>query len=379
MERTYRIGLVSPYDYAYPGGANDHVHNLAAQFRRQGHYVRVIAPCSDTDAVSEPGFVPMGRPVPFPSRGSIARISVSVWNRPRIRELLAEERFDIIHLHEPYAGFVTFNVLRESEALNIGTFHAYPGSRLYRLGGTRVTRKYHDKLHGKIAVSPMAAGYINKHYPGTYEIIPNGIHLETFENHVTPIPEMHDGMINLLFLGRLEKRKGLRYALAAFSRLKWNWPNLRLVVVGPGQPDADSYRIISERNLQDVVMVGGVSDEDRVRYYKSADIYCAPATGGESFGVVLLEAMASGTPIVAAANEGYSTVIEHGVDGLLVPPKDDVALAEAIDSLLHDSQLRGRLAANGHRTAERYRWESVAGRVMDYYRSIVQREPALLG
>ena len=125
-------------------------------------------------------------------------------------------------------------------------------------------------------------------------------------------------------------------------------------------------------------MVGGVSDEDKVRYYKNADIYCAPATGGESFGVVLLEAMAAGTPIVAAANEGYSTVIEHGVDGLLVPPKDDVALAEAIDSLLHDAQLRGRLAANGLRTAERYRWESVAGRVMDYYGSVAEREPALL-
>jgi len=159
----------------------------------------------------------------------------------------------------------------------------------------------------------------------------------------------------------------LRYLLEAYGRLKWDWPNLRLLVVGPGKPDRDSYRIMSERNLQDVVLVGGVSDEDRPRFYQAADIFCSPATGGESFGIVLLEAMAAGKPIVATAIEGYTSVITHGQEGLLAPPKDDKSLADTIEVLLKDPELRNRLAANGRRKADEYRWERIARRVMDYY------------
>ena len=376
MERPRKIALVSPYDYAVPGGANDHIGNLAAQFESWGHYVRVIAPCSEPDSVTDANFVPMGRPVPVPTRGSIARVSLSIWLRPRIRRLLDSEKFDVIHLHEPFAGFVTANVIRESSATNIATFHAFPGSRIYYLGGKRLAMPYYRRLHGKIAVSKPAMDRISRHFPGTYELIPNGIQVDDFASQVDPLPELRDGMINLLFLGRLEKRKGLKYLLAAFSRLKWDWPNLRLLVVGPGQPDADSYRIISERNLQDVVMVGAVTERDKARYYKSADIYCSPATGGESFGVVLLEAMAAGAPVVASAIEGYATVVTHGTDGLLVPPKDEEALADAIGTLLREPALRARYAAGGHRTAEEYRWDRIAGRVMDYYTAVMNGRAA---
>ena len=167
----------------------------------------------------------------------------------------------------------------------------------------------------------------------------------------------------------MEKRKGLKHLLAAYSKLKWDWPNLRLLVVGGGNPDADSMRIISERNLQDLVFLGRVSDEDKFRYYKTADIYCAPATGKESFGIVLLEAMAAGVPIVASAIEGYSSVVKHGREGLLVPPKDEDALADAIAELLKDADLRRRLATAGVVQVQDYRWERVAQRVMDCYDS----------
>ena len=378
MDRLLKIALVSPYDFASYGGANDHIRKLAAQFRTWGHTVRVVAPCSDPDSVDDVDFTPMGRPVPFPSRGSIARVSLHPWLRPRVKELLDRGPIDVIHLHEPFAGFVTANLINLSQTVNIATFHAYPGSRIYDMGGKRLATPYFKKLHGRIAVSRPARDFISRYFPGEYEIIPNGIQVDDFAN-AEPMPELRDGMINLLFLGRLEKRKGLKYLLAAFSRLKWDWPNLRLLVVGAGQPDEDSFRIMSERNLQDVVLVGRVSDEEKARYYKSADIYCSPATGGESFGVVLLEAMAAGTPVVAGDIEGYSSVITQGENGLLTTPKDDEALAGAIDTLLKDPDLRTRLADAGRRTAETYRWERVAARVLDYYRAVVEDQAPVPG
>ena len=368
MERPIKIALVSAFDFAFYGGVNNHIRELATQFQGWGHQVRVIAPCSAPQRVEDDNFIPMGRPVPVPSRGSVARVSLSVWLQPQIKALLRDECFDVIHLHEPFSGFVPVGILSLSKSVNIATFHTSRGSRLYRVGGTRLARRYFRKLHGLIAVSNPARDFISRLFPGDYEIIPNGIQVDDYTDGVTPFPHLQDGMINLLFLGRLdEKRKGLKYLLSAYSRLKWDWPNLRLLVVGPGKPDEDSYRIMSERNLQDVVFLGAVSDEDKARYYQSADIYCSPATGGESFGIVLLEAMASGKPIVATAIEGYSTVITHGKDGLLVPPKNDEALADGIAGLLKDAGLRSTLVANGRRTAQEYRWERVARRVMEYY------------
>ena len=378
MDRPLKIALVSAFDYAFDGGVTDHVRSLAGQFEDRGHTVKVIAPWSGPQHVDDQNFIPMGRPVPVPSGGSIARVSFSVWLSPRIKDLLQRESFDIIHLHEPFSGFVPLNILSVSKAPNVGTFHAFKGSRLYGIGVKRLVMSYYRKLHGRIAVSGPAQSYIGRYFPGPFEIIPNGIRVDDFARS-EPFRHLTDGMINLLFLGRLEKRKGLKHLLAAFSRLKWDWPNLRLVVVGPGKPDADSYRIISERNLQDVVFVGGVSDEEKARYYRTADIYCSPATGKESFGIVLLEAMAAGTPIVASAIEGYSSVITHGQDGLLVPPKDDKELAAAIDTLLRDPALRERLAAGGRETAEEYRWERVATKVMDHYMTVLHRQAAVAG
>ena len=367
MERPLKIGMVSAFDYAFHGGVTSHIQELAIQMESWGHSVTVVAPCSNPGQVTSDNFIPMGRPVPVPSRGSIARISVSVWLHSRIKSLLAEEAFEIVHFHEPFSGFLSLAILKESRAVNIATFHSFPGSRLLEFGGTKLAMPYFRKLHGLIAVSQPAREAYNSRFPGDYHVIPNGIRVEKFADGAGPLSEYQDGMINLLFLGRLEKRKGLKHMLAAYSRLKWDWPNLRLLVVGPGKPDEDSYRIMSERNLQDVVFVGEVSDEDRVRYYQTADIYCSPATGGESFGVVLLEAMAAGKPIVATSIEGYSSVITNGEEGLLVPPKDDQALADAIAALLQDPVLRGKLADNGLRRVDEFRWEKVAQRVLDHY------------
>ena len=380
MDRPIKIGLVSPYDYSVAGGVNDHIKNLAAQFKSWGHTVRVIGPCLSPQGVTDGDFIPMGRPVPIPSGGSIARVSLSVWLRPRIKALLQRELFDVIHLHEPMAGFVTLHTLDVADSVgsvNIGTFHTNRGTRVYSIGGVRLGMPYFRRLHGRIAVSQPAYQFISRHFPGQYEIIPNGIRLDDFAN-ADPFPHLQDGMINLLFVGRLEKRKGLKYLLGAYSRLKWDWPNLRLLVVGSGKPDDDSLRILGERNLRDVVFVGAVSDQEKARYYQSADIFCSPATGRESFGIVLLEAMAAGRPVVASDIEGYSSVVIHGQEGLLVKPKRDEELAETIATLLRDPEARARLGANGRQKAERFRWERVAGQVMDYYSVFLDTRQAAL-
>ena len=182
-----------------------------------------------------------------------------------------------------------------------------------------------------------------------------------------PWPQFQDGKTNILFVGRLEKRKGLKYLLEAYSRLKWEYPNTRLIVVGPGNLDKDSHQILSARNPQDVVLVGGVPYHDLPRYYASAHIYCSPATGQESFGIVLLEAMACSKPIVASAIEGYMGIIKDGEQGLLVPPRDSEALAETLAVLIEDCQYATKLGQAGRKTVEQFRWNAVAQQVEKYY------------
>jgi phosphatidylinositol alpha-mannosyltransferase len=230
---------------------------------------------------------------------------------------------------------------------------------------------YFQRLDGRIAVSKPAMDFVGQYLPGEYVIIPNGLEVEDFTGpNIQPFSQFKDGKINLLFFSRLEKRKGLRYLLAAYSRLKWKYPQLRLIVAGHGKPDADSLHIIGERALTDVIFTGSVSEQEKARYFRTADIYCAPNTGGESFGIVLLEAMAAGTPIVASAIEGFSGVITHGRDGLLVPPKVDDALATAIETLIKAPSLRNAMVQAGRETVEKYRWSRVAVRVLEFYQSV---------
>jgi len=365
-----RIALVSPYDWTVPGGVNSHCARLREQFVGRGHYVRIIAPASRT--VHEDGVVTIGkRPVSVPASGSLARISLSLTLGPAVKELLATERFDIIHVQEPFMPVLPIHFLRYSDAVNVGTFHATREKRhFFYTWGRRHVRRWFRRLDGKIAVSPAAAGFVEEYFPGYYNIIPNGVDAERFSAPAAPLAQFQDGKLNILFVGRPEKRKGLNHLLAAYKLVKAQRPDTRLIIVGAGKFSRYERRVQSQ-GLADVVFSGFVEYEDLPRYHQTADVFCAPATGFESQGIVLLEAMAAGLPIVASNIEGYAGVLTHGVEGLLVLPGDEEGLAEALLALLANPPGRAQMAAAGQRRAQDFVWQRVSQQVLSYYERLL--------
>lgn len=368
-----KIALVSPYDLSVPGGVNNHILPLAQQFRWAGHEVRVIGPASDDAGLPpDPGLIVIGRPRPVPVSGSVARIALSLRLSGQVKAVLQAERFDIVHVHEPLMPFLPIQFLRFSDAVNVGTFHAAKdgGNRLYSYS-RRLLRRWFRKLDGKIAVSPAAADLVSRYFRGYYNIIPNGVDVPHFSRPVAPFPEFCDGKRNILFVGRFEKRKGLSYLLRAYPAVKRELPQTRLIIVGDGRSRPRFERYVRRAGLRDIVFTGRVPYDDLPRYHSSADIYCSPATGNESAGVVLLEAMAAGRAIVASNIEGYATVVTHGVEGLLVLPKDAEALSHALVHALVDDDLRQRMAAQGRLRAEEFSWERVSQRILSYYERLI--------
>ena len=376
-----RIGMVSPYDYSYAGGVQRHIFSLAKEFQSRGHEVKIIAPSSQDEAELAEGVIRASSVViSLPYSGSVARVSVSPRMYPRMKSILQEERFDVLHLHEPLQP-LPLMVLRHSQVPNVGTFHAHSESEhtLYRYG-RRVLGRFMGKLDGRIAVSRAALSTVARYFPGNYEIIPNGIDFEYFgAEDVEPIRNLTDGRPNILFVGRLDPRKGFQYLLEAFPSVKQAVPEARLVVVGAfDKDDREPYvRHAREHRIRGVRFVGYVPDEELRRYYRSCHVFCAPSTGYESFGLILLEAMAAGKAIVGSRIEGYRQVLTHQREGLLVPPEDPEAIADALISLLQDPSRREEMGKEGRRTARHYTWPRVADQVLDYFHQIVDRKRAL--
>jgi phosphatidylinositol alpha-mannosyltransferase len=248
----------------------------------------------------------------------------------------------------------------------VGTFHAFARSNVGYYYGKPLLKRYVRRLHARIAVSVPARDFVERYFPGEYRVVPNGIDLKRFD-HATPLPEFSDGMFNILFVGRLEYRKGLGYLLRAFEQLKPLYPNLRLIIVGDGPLRRWYSNFLARKQLQDVVLAGYVPEDEKPRYYASCDIFCSPATGDESFGIVLLEAMAAGRPIVATNIDGFRGVVSHGREALLVDRKSKRQLAYALETLINGPQIRDDLARQGRETVQQYDWERVVDQVADVY------------
>jgi phosphatidylinositol alpha-mannosyltransferase len=377
-----KVALVSPYDWHTPGGVNSHVASLAERLRDHGHDVRVLAPASRP--VADRGVIPIGRPLPVHASGSVVRISLNPRLGRQVRQMLEREQFDIVHVHEPLMPVLPIQVLRHSRAanpnvVNVGTFHARKdgGNRLYSYG-RRLLKRWYREIDGKIAVSPPAAQYVGRYFPGYYNVIPNGIDVEHWADpDLDRVPEFDDGLINILYVGRAEKRKGLGYLIRAFGMVNARNPATRLLVVGPDSRARRRYRASVERSGQrNIVFVDGPSYDELPRYHRTAHIFCSPATGHESQGYVLLEGMASGLPVVASNIDGYASVITHGAEGLLVRPKDSMALANALTTLVRDSDMRAAMAAAGEVTVQEYSWPKVTQRVLSYYERLLDQQRA---
>lgn len=380
-----RIAHLCPYDYSVAGGVCEHVRNLDQQMRAMGHNVTVIAPASGSSELA-PNTVRISKwSVPVPGSGSIARISLSPLVYPRIRRIVSSGNFDVVHLHEPLMPMVCLSGLLAGSVspagrrpVTVGTIHGYRDSYVIYRVLRPLLRRLMDRLSARIAVSTDARRWAARYFPGEYHIISDGVDVSEFGNpYAHPIPELARGQANILFVGRLEPRKGFGYLLSAFRAVKSSVPEARLVVVGHySQAQSAQYReYVRRHNLRDVQFVGPVSTADLVRYYKSAQVFCAPSTGYEALGIVLLEAMAAGAPIVATNIEGYRTVVTDGKDALVVPPRDVPALARALTRLLQDGDLRVRLAVAGRQTVQCYSWPKLAQTVLALYQECLANAP----
>ena len=324
-----RVGLVSPYSYTYPGGVGRHVEALSEELLQQGHDVRLLAPYDPDDRLARamhrgarpdqrplPDYlVPLGRTVGLPANGAVSNLAVSTQAVATLDRELRNGGYDVIHVHEPNAPFVSWFATEAARVPLVGTFHAYSTRAFANRVAANVAgaRRLYNKLHVRIAVSDAARWTAERYYGGNYRIVPNGVDLSA----ARPAPPSREGdRLEILFVGRAEARKGLPVLLRAFEALRAAGIAARLTVAGATEEEVDPLLFDAEG----VRVVGRVSEDEKWKLLAEADVLSAPSLGGESFGMVLTEAFASGTPVVASDIAGYRDVVRDRVDGILVPP-----------------------------------------------------------
>jgi len=317
----------------------------------------------DRDGIHE-----IGRTITLPTNGSRAWLTLDLTRYGEIRRLLRRERFDIVHVHAPLTPALTWMALLGSDTVNVATFHAQrDGSAWYRALAP-VFAPIVNRLDARIAVSEPASAFINRYFPADYMVIPNGVDLDRFSPEVEPFPWAADNAQRILFVGRHdEPRKGLDVLLRAMPAIRCRVPGVRLIVVGSGD-ERRHGATLDAIGRDGISFLGLIAPEDLPRYYASCDVFCAPSTGHESFGIVLLEAMATGKPIVASDIPGYASVLTHSREGLLSQPNDSAGFSDTISAVLTDGSMAAAIGEAGQTTAQSYRWSHIAAQVLDVYK-----------
>jgi phosphatidyl-myo-inositol alpha-mannosyltransferase len=379
-----RIGLVSPYSYTYPGGVGRHVEGIADELLRRGHDVRLFAPYDPDDRLSRaihkgarpearpmPGHVvSLGRTLGIPMNGAVSNVCVSPYSTAVLGRALRDPSFDVFHVHEPNGAVASWFAVENARGPVVGTFHAYSANPYSNGFAANVlnARRLYSKLHARIAVSEAARWTAQRFCGGHYRIVPNGVDLAAAPDGPKPTA----GHLRLLFVGRAEERKGLPVLLRAFEALRGAGVEARLTVAGATDEEVAPYLLDPEG----VDVRGRVSEDEKWHLLHGSDLVCAPSLGGESFGMVLTEAFAAGTPVVCSDIAGYRDVLRDGVDGLLVPPADPAALGEALLALAVDPERRSRMAVAARGRAQRFGWETVTGEVLETYEDAIERHAA---
>ena len=364
-----KVGLISFHSFLHPGGVKRHILELRDEFKKRGIEVRVIAPRRKASERYGKDVILLGTSFPLSLGGTQADFDIN-FNPFAIEEVLKKEKFDVLHFHN--FGFPSaLQILERSKSLNILTFHAnLEKTKLFKLFPVLLSffnTMVNWKIDGIIGVNPLNLK-VFKGYKGPKTVIPNGIDLNEFHPKVRGLKKFSDKKLNILFLGRLEERKGLIYLLRAYKILEKKHKNLRLIVVGEGELKEELMDWTRKNKLKNVVFEGEVKEKNVPAFYRTADIYCSPAIYGESFGIVLVEAMACGTPVVAFANKGYKVVLRKGKGKrFLVRPRDYRGLAKKIDLLIKNKELRKEMGDWGLREAQKYAWPKIADQVLDFY------------
>jgi phosphatidylinositol alpha-mannosyltransferase len=363
-----RIGMVCPYSFDVPGGAQFHVRDLAEHLLELGHSVSVLAPADDDTPV--PAYVESaGRAVPVRYNGSVARVAMGPVSALRVRRWLDEGDFDVVHLHEPLTPSLSILALRAAEGPLVATFHTANLRSRAMQAAQALVRPLLDKIDARIAVSEDARRTLVDHLGGDAVVIPNGVYVDRFAA-ASPDPAWQGTAVHptIAFLGRLdEPRKGLAVLVEALPALRRAHPGLRVLVAGRGDPDD----VTDGKTLPGVEFLGMIDDDRKASLLRSVDVYVAPHTGGESFGIVLVEAMSAGAPVVAGDLGAFRRVLDDGEYGVLFPVGRASELAAAVSSLLDDAPRRGELSRRASLAVRRYDWSVVATEVLAVYETVL--------
>lgn len=368
-----KIAIVSPYDLYSPGGVQTHILDLSKELKKLGHHVKIIAPeCTDLQEDNEDViFLGKGKKVGF----NKTRFDISLVygkDKKKLKDTLDENQFDVIHYHTIWTPFLPLQVLLLSKSANVATFHDTPPDNLsgrltkfvFRILGYFLQRY----LDAAIAVSEAPAEHLVKIPGRKLNIVPPCTDLHSFSPDVRALTEKSDNSITILFLGRLEERKGIKSLLISFNRLANEKFNVRLLVAGEGNAEIHINKHVDTHNRSRIKVLGRIHEADKAACYNSCDIFCSPALYGESFGIVLVEAMASGRPVIAAANKGYSRVLQEKANQCLAKPGDAADLYLKLRDLIVNSELREELSLWGIEEAQKYQCSKLVNRYVDIYR-----------